>query len=102
MKDNKFTVIITTRAKSNIRKIIEYLDNNWNTKVTNDFIDSYERCTDLLSVNPYTYPESSKDKKFRICLITKHNAMYYRIIKDTVLIITIRNTNKNPKTLVLK
>jgi hypothetical protein len=41
----------------------------------------------------------SEKRKIRRCLITKQNALYYRIADNTVQIITIHDTRRNPNTL---
>lgn len=89
--------MISERAENNLDNIINYLLVEWNEKVKDNFIAYFRRNIKLLSVNPYIFQEYSKKKRIRTCLITKHNAMYYRIVKDTVEIITIHDTRRNPK-----
>lgn len=100
MAENKlFTVIVTPRAKNNFRSVVSYLDYKWNTQVTENFMNSFDKTIDLLAINPFMYPEYSKEKKIRKCIITKHNVMYYKVVGNKVEILRIRNTMKNPNTL---
>jgi hypothetical protein len=47
------------------------------------------------------FQEYSKIKKIRRCLVSKQNAIYYRIIENTVEILTIHDTRRNPDNLNL-
>jgi len=102
MSENQiFEVIISERAEQNLDEIIEYLQTDWNEIVKSDFLDAIQKCIDILTVNPNSFPIFSVKKNIRKCLITKHNAMYYRVSEQSVEIITIRDTRKNPRTLKL-
>ena len=68
-----------------------------NEKVKDLFLVRLKKIVTLLSINPYVFQEYSKMKRIRKCLITKHNAMYFRIVENYVEIITIHDTRKNPK-----
>jgi plasmid stabilization system protein ParE len=95
----QYAVIISERAENNLDKIVTYLLIEWNEKVKNNFLDSLKKVINLLTLNPYMFPKYSKKKHIRKCLITKHNALYYRIVEETVQIITIHDIRRNPKNL---
>lgn len=94
-----YSVIISERAENNLDDIINYLITEWNETVKNSFIDSFKQIINFLSNNPFMFQEYSKKKRIRKCLITKHNALYYRIVDNTVEIITIHDTRRKPKSL---
>ncbi len=97
----EYEVLISERAKTRLEKIFEYLEQNWSEKIKKDFKEKLLKNVDFLRQNPLIYPESQVKKGLRMCLITKHNAMYYRILNNTVEIITIHDTRSNPKSLNL-
>jgi len=97
----EYEVLISERAKTRLEKIFEYLEQNWSEKVKKDFKEKLLNNVDFLRQNPLMYPESQVKKGLRMCLITKHNAMYYRVLNNTVEIITIHDTRSNPKSLNL-
>ncbi len=99
--ENSYHVIISNRAEENLDQIIAYLELEWNEVVKNNFIDKLKEIIALLEVNPLLFEKYSRKKNIHKCLITKHNAMYYRIIDTTVEIITIHDTRRNPNTLKL-
>jgi plasmid stabilization system protein ParE len=97
--ENQYSVIISERAENNLDNIVNYLLIEWNEKVKDSFLTRLKKIVNLLSIDPYIFQEYSKKKRIRKCLITKHNAMFYRIVGNTVQIITIHDTRRNPKVL---
>jgi len=49
--------------------------------------------------NPYLFPVTEYGQEVRRCMITKHNALYYRIINRTIEIVTIHDVRQNPDNL---
>ena len=101
MKTSVYQVVISKRAETNLDAIVQYLAIEWNEKVKTDFLDDVKKITKHLSKNPFMYQEISASKQIWRCFITKHNAMYFRVVENTVQIITIHDTRKNPKSLKL-
>ena len=97
--DNKiqYSVKISERAEKNLDNIVTYLLTEWSEKVKEQFLGRLKKIVTLLSINPYLFQEYSKKKQIRKCFITEHNAMYFRIVEDSVEIITIHDTRRNPK-----
>ena len=94
-------LLISERAENNLDKIITYLFSEWNETVKNNFLENLKKNLKFLSINPFMFQVYSKSKRIRKCLITKQNAMYYRIVDNVVEIITIHDTRRNPKSLKL-
>jgi plasmid stabilization system protein ParE len=95
----QYHVIISERAEINLDNIVNYLLIEWNEKVKDLFLFRLKKIVTMLSINPYLFQEYSKIKRIRKCIITKHNALYFRILENSVEIITIHDTRKNPKAL---
>ena len=100
-QEMQYFVVISERAENNLDDIVNYLLIEWNKKVKDIFLDRLKKIVTLLSINPYLFPEYSKKKRIRKCFISKHNALYFRVIGNSVEIITIHDTRKNPKILKL-
>jgi plasmid stabilization system protein ParE len=96
-----YEVEISERAQNNVKKILKYLDVKWSQKVKEAFLIKFKKSISLLETNPYLFQEFSKRKKIRKCLISKHNALYFKIIKNKVQIITIHDTRRNPSKIAL-
>ncbi|WP_295671618.1 type II toxin-antitoxin system RelE/ParE family toxin, partial [uncultured Mucilaginibacter sp.] len=71
----------------------------WDVSVADDFVERFETVVELLSDNPNLYSFVDKRKKTQKCVVTKHNVLYFRKIKDIVEIITVFDTRQDPKKL---
>ena len=95
-------IVWSPLAERDFANILEYLNKNWDEKVTNNFIDLAEEILSQISVNPRQFPFIYKKKKIRKCVLTKHNTLFYRDSKSQVDIIRIYDTRQDPKTLTFK
>ena len=89
-------------SESDFAKILEYLNDNWDEKVANQFIDLTENTLAQISINPKQFPVIYKKEKLRKCVLTKHNSMFYRDSKTHVEILRIFDTRQDPNTLTFK
>jgi plasmid stabilization system protein ParE len=92
-------VIVSPRATKDLEKITEYLVENWDLKVVDDFLKRYKECLDLIVKNPELYAVTRRDKKIRSCVLTKHNMIYFKEFPDRITILTVFDTRQNPKKL---
>ena len=95
---------LSSRSKKSLQKTGEYLLIKWDTKVLVKFIDKTKKVFDQIKDMPESFPEIEGLPGVRRSLITKHNSVYYRIIKqnNTIQILDIidtRQKNKHPKKL---
>jgi plasmid stabilization system protein ParE len=95
-------VVWSPLAERDIANILEYLNKNWDEKVTNDFIDLTEELIGQISNNPRQFPVVYKKEKIRKCVLTKHNTLFYRGSKSRVDILRIYDTRQDPETLTFK
>jgi plasmid stabilization system protein ParE len=95
-------VVWSPLSESDFAKILEYLNENWDEKVTNQFIDLIENILEQISINPRQFPVIYKKEKIRKCVLTKHNSMFYRDSKTQVDILRIYDTRQDPNTLTFK
>jgi plasmid stabilization system protein ParE len=89
-------------AEHDFANILEYLNKNWDEKVTNNFIDLTEEVIRQISVNPRQFPVIYKKEKIRKCVLTKHNTLFYRDSKSRIDILRIYDTRQDPKTFTFK
>jgi plasmid stabilization system protein ParE len=89
-------------AENDFANILDYLDRNWERKVTTNFIDLTENLLNQISLNPKQFPICYKRKKIRKCILTKHNTLFYRDTRLTIEILRIYDTRQDPDTLTFK
>jgi plasmid stabilization system protein ParE len=95
-------IIWSPSAESDFANILEYLQENWEERVTNQFIDLTEGILAQISINPRQFPLIHKKQKIRKCVITKHNTLFYRESNSQVDLLRIYDTRQDPNTLKFK
>lgn len=94
-------VFLSELAESKLLKLNDYLLENWNLKIRNDFISLLTSKIEQISRHPESCPKSSDFKGLYKCVITKQTTFYYRIntAENEIEIITLFDTRQNPKKL---
>lgn len=62
------------------------------------FFAKLDRTIELISINPVVFPESFEKKGVRKAVVEKHNNLYYRIIGNSIEILSLFSNRKNPET----
>lgn len=95
-----YQIIVKKRFTNKVQKVLAYLEKEWSHKVAADFLIKIDRRFALLTKQPTIGKPSSKIKKIRGLLITRHNKLYYTIEDDKVIILNMYDTRmslkKNP------
>lgn len=92
-----YQIIVKKRFTNKVQKVLAYLEKEWSHKVAADFLIKIDRRFALLTKQPTIGKPSSKIKKIRGLLITRHNKLYYTIEDDKVIILNMYDTRINPK-----
>lgn len=78
-----------------------YLYENWNERVAEDFYTKFEKTITAISKHPYSGKASAKKQNVRRKLITKHNCLYNRIKNSSIIVINVIDTRANPKKILM-
>lgn len=89
-------IIILKRADQKVKQVYAYLLENWNQKVADEFYEKFEKIIYIISLQPEIGRASGKRPDIRRKFVTKHNCLYYRIKNDSVIIINLLDTRRNP------
>ena len=92
-------VFLSESAEKKLLNLNNFLLENWDLKVRNDFT---KRLTDKIiqiSSQPESCPQSTKFKGIYKCVVTKQTTFYYRSYMDEIEIITVFDTRQNPNKL---
>jgi plasmid stabilization system protein ParE len=90
------SIIWSPLAESDFTCILEYLQDNWEEKVFQGFIELTEETLAQISNHPKQFPLIYKKKKVRKCVLTKHNTLYYRESKDSFDVLRIYDNRQDP------
>jgi len=82
-------------SKKDFVTILDYLQNNWDNKVVQGFIEITDRSIEQISNNPKQFPLITKN--VRKCVLTKHNTLYYRDGKESIDILRIFDNRQDPQ-----
>lgn len=93
----ELTVELSERARRDIEQIADYLSKNWSERTKIEFLILLTEKMKLISTMPYLYKASLKQFNIRECVMNKHTILYYRVLEETIEIITIRNTRQKPE-----
>ncbi len=90
-------VFLSPLAQFKLKKLNEYLLENWNSKVRNEFIERLTAKFKQISRFPQSCVQSEKHKGLYKCVLTKQTTFYYRMTeKNEIEIITFFDTRQNP------
>ncbi len=91
-----YEIIINKRFTNKLLRVLDYLEQEWNPKVANEFLDKvYVRIYTLQS-NPFIGPPTGI-LNVRSILITKQNRMFYRVDGNKVIILNLYDTRSDYK-----
>jgi plasmid stabilization system protein ParE len=91
-----FTIIFSEKAKSNIEKIADYLDEEWSENVKLKFLIDVSNAVKQLAIMPFMFPSSDKIAGLRRCVVNRHTVLYYRINKEIIEVINVKGTRQSP------
>ncbi len=88
-------------AANDLQRIIEYLQFKWTDKEIRNFVRKLDSRLELISINPRLFPKTNKRKNVRRSVLTKHTVIYYETSTDTIKIVTLFDSRRDPKKLKL-
>ena len=94
-------VFLSELAENKLLRLNDFLLENWNLKVRNDFIKKLTSKIEQISEQPESCPQSTEFKGLFKCVVTKQTTFYYRINfeREEIEIITVFDTRQNPNKL---
>ena len=92
-----YKVVYKKRFTNKLLKLLDYLEQEWNSKVANAFLTRLDKRIDTLKKQPFIGKPSSSNPDIRTVLISKHNHLYYKFTNSTLIILNMYDTRRNPK-----
>lgn len=85
-------VIWTPLATKNLAEILAYLESEWSLKIAEGFIKELHYQIKIISAYPEIGIQSSKNTLVRRVLVTKHNALYYMVENQKLVLLNFYDT----------
>ena len=92
-----YKVLWTDNAISELKDIIEYIEEKWTEKELRTFSAKLDHTIEIISKSPEIFPTSLEKKNVRKAVVEKHNNLYYQISDNSVEILSLFANRKNPK-----
>ena len=92
-------VIWSPHSEQDFDQILDYLQKKWDFQVIEKFIEITELLIDQISLYPKRFPVINKKLNVRKCVLTKHNTLFYREMKNHIDILRIYDSRQDPKKL---
>jgi len=86
---NGYKLFWTGNAKSELKDITDYIENNWNETAIKKFFRKLEKNLEILQSAPFSYPESSVKKQIRRMVISKQTTIYYKVLENEIVILSV-------------
>ena len=95
-----FEVVWTQKAKDTFNNNLDYLYEDWDNKVVNDFIDRVDEVVALIESSPKLFPVHKSRKHIHKCVVTPQITLYYKIVNNkSIELQAFWNVYQNPKKL---
>lgn len=96
---NTYKIIWTSRALSDLKNTIAYLEENWTSREIQKFALLLDLQLNRLKIYPNLFPKSHRYKKIRKSVLSRQVSMYYRVVNQEIQIISLFDNRQNPKKL---
>ena len=88
-----YEIIRKKRFLNKLTQVLAFLEKEWDRNVAIDFLDNIDSKVDTLRQNPYI-GASSGIRNTRSLHVTGHNRIFYKVVKNKVVIINLYDTRK--------
>tara|TARA_R110002020_G_scaffold382328_3_gene593106 strand:+ start:1946 stop:2236 length:291 start_codon:yes stop_codon:yes gene_type:complete len=89
-------VVVSKTALKNYHQIVDYLIETWGRSVGVQFEKRTKSFLDLLTDFPEIGINVNPEKKIRAFQLTSQTRIYYRVMKDKIVILTFFDVRQNP------
>ena len=90
----EYQIVVKKRFAGNLLKLLLYLEKEWGKKVADEFTQKILDTIKLLKLHPYVGAPSKKIPGARGILISSHNRLFYRIVRNKIIVITLADTRR--------
>ena len=94
---NTYSLIWSLRAVENLKKIINYLEENWTDKEIKNFSIQLHSYLTIIEQIPKTFPEAKSKQNIRRAVISPQHTLYYKIETNSIMLIALFDNRQDPK-----
>jgi plasmid stabilization system protein ParE len=90
-------LVWTEKARRRMGEILEYIEREFGAKARQTFREKTQDFTRILTEFPEMGTLEIKEKNLRAFQLTKQTRVFYRVKKDSIVILTLFDSRQNPK-----
>lgn len=91
-----YKIVWTENALEDVYSVYDYLQRNWSARVAGKFLDKCIYWINLISNYPDIGRASHKDASIKRVLVSKQNALYYKVESNIIYLIDLIDTRQDP------
>ena len=91
-----FKIRWTDHALSELSDTVKHLEDNWTENELIQFANAVDHTVEIISRHPEIFPVSNKKRKIRKAVVDNNNTIFYRIVKDSIQILSVFGTKQDP------
>ncbi len=96
---NGYRIDWAEEAINNLDSIIYYLSSKWTIREIRNFYKVLDKKLALISKNPDLFSNSELKLNVKRCVLSKQTTIYFEIKDDNIVILTLFDNRKNPKSI---
>jgi plasmid stabilization system protein ParE len=93
---NGYRIDWSVEASECLDAIIEYLDTEFGEQALIQFSRKLNKRLDLISISPKIFAKHKKRRSIRRSVLTKEVTIYYKVYKDSVLLLSLFDNRQHP------
>jgi plasmid stabilization system protein ParE len=86
----------TDHALSELSDTVRHLEENWTVHELIQFANAVDNTVEIISRHPEIFPVTHKNGEIRKAVVDKNNTIFYRIVKDSIQILSVFGTKQDP------
>lgn len=94
---NGFRIRWSDHALSELADTVKYLEKSWTEKELIQFANAVDHTIEIISRHPKIFPTANKRMKIRKAVVDNYNTIFYRIVKDSIQILSVFGTRQDPE-----
>jgi plasmid stabilization system protein ParE len=89
-------LIWSERALKEYDKLQTYLFSEWGEEITRRVLSEINQTVARIQTSPEQFPFFKEGKKIRRCVASPQTSVYFKVLKDTVVIVSVFDNRQNP------
>lgn len=94
---NGYRIDWSVEASECLDAIIEYLETEHGEPSLKQFARKLNKRLELIALSPKLFPKHKKRRSIRRSVLTKQVTIYYKVSKDSVLLLSLFDNRQDPR-----